>query len=318
MGFSSWSPILLWEPGRTTEALRLTWPSMLQEHIKYGTGAGQAPATGDQHMSADEAEGGHRPGQPPCGMSRADDSRTPEQPIQVHSSESLANSGADDSSGAGDPQPLKDITEATGGSAAADEPAAAALVQPCHPQAGSPAAPPQPVPAKPRGTSERRAQPGQQRKQRGCCARLRRLLAPCCGGRFGHAPSTGVSPSMAGSRGRQPSRWDRDSWKTSTGEGMGRVMDSASCEVPAGSLPGAEDSTPTLVPTSADRWAGVQPHIIAQALDSESVLAVCTGWCNPCSASLPSPHSGSAMVHVRVPDTYKHLQGLHQANKGAS
>ena len=185
-------------------------------------------------------------------------------------------------------------------------PHASLLLQPCQPQAVCPAAPPQPVPAKPSGPTGRRAQPGRQRKQRGCCTGLRRLLAPYCGRCFGRAPSTGASPSMAGGHVRQPSHWDRDSWapssgscgssptctsaaslpgliaaaapcssapapasqqhRSGTGEGMVETMDSAPSDVPAGSLPGAEESTPTLHTKPASRWAGVQPPITARAL----------------------------------------------------
>lgn len=322
--------------------------------------------------SADEPEGGDRHRQAPRGTSRANNNSAAEQPTALYSSsgsvEPLPSSGADASStaeppaqlpsGAGEPLPFKETSNATTGSATAGEPAAAALVQPCHPQAGNPAGPPQPAPAKPAGTSGRRAQPGKQRKQRGCCTSLRRLLAPCCGGCFGRAPSTGVSPLMTGSRASQPSHWERESWAPSTGscssspsstsaaslrgliaaaapgssatapasqqqergtgEGRGRAMDSAPCEVPAGSLPGAEESTPPLLPTSSSRWASVQPHIIAHALDTKSLLPLFTERCSPSSASLPISHSGSAVVSVRVPDTLKLLQGLQRANKGAT
>ena len=131
---------------------------------------------------------------------------------------------------------------------------------------------------------------------------------PTAAGALGAHPSTGASPSMAGGHVRQPSHWDRDSWAPSsgscgssptstsaaslpglvaaaapgssalapasqqhmsgTGEGMAVTMDSAPSDMRAGSLPGAEESTSTLHPKPASRWAGVQPPIIARALSS--------------------------------------------------
>ena len=245
-----------------------------------GAGAGQAPATGDNPQALHSSSGGVQP----LHSSSADGSSSVGEPAQLPGSP-------------GKPVQLQEITKPTTGGAAACEPVPAALVQPCHPQAGSPAAPPQPVPAKPSGPSGRRAQPGRQCKQRGCCTGLRRLLAPYCGRCFGRASSTGASPSMAGGHVRQPSHWDQESWAPSSGscgssptstsaaslpgltaaaapgssapapasqqqrcgtrEGMVETMDSAPCDVLAGSLPGAEESTPTLHPMSAGRWAGV-------------------------------------------------------------
>ena len=90
-----------------------------------GAGAGQAPATGDNPQALHSSSGGVQP----LHSSSADGSSSVGEPAQLPDSP-------------GKPVPLQEITKPTTGGAAAREPVPAALVQPCHPQAGSPAAPP--------------------------------------------------------------------------------------------------------------------------------------------------------------------------------